>query len=73
MYRLFIELSPFVVRVLKCVSFLQENFSTDQYSDTSKDLLNLYINVMLVGVCFSFNNNCLLRHAIYTKRICSPL
>ncbi|CAB4034406.1 tyrosine- phosphatase non-receptor type 23-like isoform X2, partial [Paramuricea clavata] len=24
-----------------------ENFSTDQYSDTSKDLLNLYINVML--------------------------
>ncbi|XP_028392948.1 tyrosine-protein phosphatase non-receptor type 23-like [Dendronephthya gigantea] len=28
-------------------NYIKENFSTDQYSDTSKELLNLYINIML--------------------------
>ncbi|XP_046859006.1 tyrosine-protein phosphatase non-receptor type 23-like [Xenia sp. Carnegie-2017] len=28
-------------------TYLMENFTTDQYSDTAKDLLSLYINVML--------------------------
>lgn len=31
------------------ICFFQENFTTDQYSDTAKDLLSLYINVMLVS------------------------